>query len=268
MSIESVAIALHHSRARGTAKLVLLGIANHDGDGGAFPKVATLAKYANVHPRRVVDALNTLGELGEIIIYQKEGGTLRTPDALRPNRYEFVLTCPEDCDRTKAHRVTGERIGRSYAGQYDPERGKDPDRVERGHKAKRTRETRQQAVENTTVPAGDENVPSDGNSTTPSAENSTTPSDGNSTTKNQQIEPPVEPGFVSTSPGHGAAGENLPSLAASAPARNDATRRSPFGITEEQAAINARGAAMAREAMRRAATQRANTSKEALDDKG
>ena len=182
MSVESVAIALHHSRAKGSAKLVLIGIANHDGDGGAFPKIATLAKYANIHPRNVVKCLNTLGALGEIIIHQNAGGTLKTPDSVRPNLYEFILSCPDDCDRTKNHRLDGEKIGRNYKGQYVP-----------------------QAVENPTKNLVAETSPSGAGVTTPSGASVTTPSGAGVTTKNHQIEPPVEPRFVSTSPGRGPA---------------------------------------------------------------
>jgi hypothetical protein len=169
MSIESVSIALHHSRSKGTAKLVLIGIANHDGDGGSFPKIATLAKYANVHPRNVVKCLNVLGALGEIIIHQNAGGTTRTPDAMRPNLYEFVLTCPSDCDRTKNHRLAGEKLGRNYKGQYAPP-----------------------PVDNSPLDLVTE--------TPPSGAGVTTPSGAGVTTKNHQLEPPIESALVPTSP--------------------------------------------------------------------
>jgi hypothetical protein len=169
MSIESVAIALHHSRSAGTAKLVLIGIANHDGDGGSFPKVATLAKYANVHPRNVVKALNTLGALGEIVIHQSAGGTTKTPETLRPNLYEFILECPPDCDRTKNHRLTGEKLGRNYKGQYP-------------------------------IEAVDKSIPDLVTPAPPSDASATTPSDASATTKNHPLEPPIESGLVGTSP--------------------------------------------------------------------
>lgn len=105
MSIESVAIALHHSRAAGTAKLVLIGIANHDGDGGAWPSVATLAKYAGVTPRNVQQAVKRLVELREVVRLTQAGGTTETPNHMRPNRYHFTLQCPPDCDRTSRHRT-------------------------------------------------------------------------------------------------------------------------------------------------------------------
>lgn len=105
MSVESLAIAMHHSKAKGTTKLVLLGIANHDGDGGAWPSVATLARYANCKARQVQYAIDTLIKLGEIRRDLQGGGDNRMQDHLRPNRYHFILRCPPNCDRTKQHRT-------------------------------------------------------------------------------------------------------------------------------------------------------------------
>lgn len=252
MSIESVAIALHHSRAKGTAKLVLLGIANHDGDYGAFPKVATLAKYANVHPRRIPEALKTLGELGEIIVHVQDGGMRMHVDALRPNLYEFVLECPPECDRTKHHRIAGEKIGRSYAGQYDPTHEKDPERVERGREGRRRR---LEAVENATIPPSDENSTSDGNSTRASDGNSTRASAENSTTKNHKTEPQEEYPFAGHVTSDSAAVENMPAQPPAVSRRNDATtagtdEREAFGLPIDQISRNKAGAALARAALR------------------
>lgn len=105
MSVESITIALHHSRATGTAKLVLIGIANHDGDGGAWPSVATLARYAGTTARNVQKALARLTELGEIRRIVQGGGNFQTADHMRPNLYHFTLGCPPACDRSKSHRV-------------------------------------------------------------------------------------------------------------------------------------------------------------------
>lgn len=100
-----MALVLHHSRAKGTAKLVLLGIANHAGDGGAWPSIATLAKYANVHERNVQKAIDQLVQLGELHVHVQAGGTHRTKDHERPNRYDVVVTCPQHCDRSASHRL-------------------------------------------------------------------------------------------------------------------------------------------------------------------
>lgn len=104
MSVESLTLALHHSRAKGNARLVLIGIANHDGDGGAWPSVATLAKYLGGADRATVQrALTRLIALGEIKRHTQQGGTRSTPDEYRPNLYEITLQCPSTCDGTRSH---------------------------------------------------------------------------------------------------------------------------------------------------------------------
>lgn len=110
MSVEAFAIALHHSRAKGATKLVLIGIANHDGDGGAWPSIKTLSKYAAINPRNVKNALRELEQLGEIRRELNAGGTFSTADHMRPNLYHFLLSCPPRCDRSKHHRMPNESL--------------------------------------------------------------------------------------------------------------------------------------------------------------
>jgi hypothetical protein len=105
MSIESMAVVLHHSKAGGSEKLVLLGIANHDGDGGAWPSIATLARYANVEPRSVKKLITKLVERGEISKAIQAGGTMAMPDYTRPNLYHIKVVCPPECDRSAQHRL-------------------------------------------------------------------------------------------------------------------------------------------------------------------
>lgn len=104
MSVEALALVLHHSRATGTDKLVLIGIANHAGDGGAWPTIETLARYANTAERTVQRSLTRLVELGEVAVHRQAGGTLDHPDHARPNRYDVLVACPATCDRTSNHR--------------------------------------------------------------------------------------------------------------------------------------------------------------------
>lgn len=66
MSIEAVSLVLNHSKAQGRAKLVLIGIANHMGDQGAWPSISTLAKYANASERSVKRDIQELIDLGEL----------------------------------------------------------------------------------------------------------------------------------------------------------------------------------------------------------
>lgn len=109
-----MALVLHHSQARGTAKVVLLGIANHDGDGGAFPSQETLAKYANVAERNVRKAIDQLVELGEVEVIERGGlwGGLVSPRH-QSNAYRVLVQCPADCDRTANHRCQGDRTDSS-----------------------------------------------------------------------------------------------------------------------------------------------------------
>jgi len=103
MSVESIAKVLNQSLARGTDKLVLIGIANHDGDGGAWPSLETLARYANVDIRTVQRSLRRLETMGELTTYLQDGGTTRTPNDRRPNRYEIHVTPRGDVDVTPSH---------------------------------------------------------------------------------------------------------------------------------------------------------------------
>lgn len=104
LSIESLAVCLNHSKASGTDKLILIGIANHDGDGGAWPTIKTLARYANVSERAVQYSLEKLAALGEIEIHVNKGGNENTRSDRRPNRYDVLVKCPDSCDRTQQHR--------------------------------------------------------------------------------------------------------------------------------------------------------------------
>lgn len=101
-----MAVVLHHSKAKGTRKLVLIGIANHEGDGGAWPSMATLATYANVDERNARKAVEWLRDHRELAVDVQGGGDLHTADHARPNRYRVLVSCPPWCDRTTSHRDT------------------------------------------------------------------------------------------------------------------------------------------------------------------
>lgn len=121
MSVEAMAIVLHHSRAVGTDKLVLIGIANHFGEDGAWPSLATLAKYAGgVTVRTVRRSLRALEETGELRSDVQAGGSPDLPEHLRPNRYWIEVCCPEECDGTAQHRMPGEHGYRSRRAAPTP----------------------------------------------------------------------------------------------------------------------------------------------------
>ncbi len=102
MSIELMSLVLHHSVAHPTQKLILLGIANHQGDGGAWPSIDTLATYANVSRRSVSTALQALEKRGDIIIEPQAGRN-------RTNLYWVTLDCPTECDRSMNHRLKSDQ---------------------------------------------------------------------------------------------------------------------------------------------------------------
>jgi len=81
-----------------TAKLILLGIANHDGDGGSWPSVKTLARYANTSPRNAQKHIRSLEEFGIIERDLNAGGTHRTAPHARPNLYRIIWTPPVTSD--------------------------------------------------------------------------------------------------------------------------------------------------------------------------
>ena len=104
MSIEALSMVLNHSKARGAAKIVLLGIANHlgpDAHEGAWPSQERLAAYANVSDRGVRKAVTNLIELGELRVAVADG---HSRDQYKPNRYWITLECPPDCDGSMWHR--------------------------------------------------------------------------------------------------------------------------------------------------------------------
>jgi hypothetical protein len=105
MSVEAMAIVLNHSAATGTAKIVLLGIANHEGDGGSWPSVPTLARYANADDRTVQRAIDKLIKSGELSRQVHQGGDRRTRGGRFTNLYRVLVVCPDNCDRTPNHRL-------------------------------------------------------------------------------------------------------------------------------------------------------------------
>lgn len=100
MSIEAMVGALNHSKAQGAAHIVLLNIANHQGEQGAWPSIPTLARLAKVSDRRVQQILNELVEMGELKIEARAAGY----GSIKTNRYWVTITCPATCDGSFAHR--------------------------------------------------------------------------------------------------------------------------------------------------------------------
>lgn len=68
MSIQVMQAVWEHSRSDGRARLVLLAIADHQGEIGAWPSIATIAKMVNASERSVQRDIQYLQDIGELIV--------------------------------------------------------------------------------------------------------------------------------------------------------------------------------------------------------
>jgi hypothetical protein len=111
MAIEVMSLVLNHSKATGRAKLVLLGIANHQGDQGAWPSIATLARYANASERSVKRDIQELVELGELLV---EVNAAPVDAQYKPNLYWVTISGVTDSvSGVTGQVIRGDRLGNS-----------------------------------------------------------------------------------------------------------------------------------------------------------
>ena len=66
MSIEAMNSVWKNSKSSGRARLTLLAIADHLGEQGAWPSIATLSRMVNASERSVKRDIQELTELGEL----------------------------------------------------------------------------------------------------------------------------------------------------------------------------------------------------------
>jgi hypothetical protein len=107
MSIQIMNAVWRESKSKGRARLVLLSIADHQGELGAWPSIETLAKMVNSSPRSVQRDIQDLIELGELVV---EFRSAPTYGPYKANRYfvnlpgvtdgvsEVTKTAPEVTD--------------------------------------------------------------------------------------------------------------------------------------------------------------------------
>jgi hypothetical protein len=102
MSIESMSLALNlvDDRLTPSDKLLLVGIANHDGDGGAYPTLETLARYCGITVRGVQKRLEHVQVLGYVRRDINGGGSAKCPVHLRPTLYHLNLKAPGELQGT------------------------------------------------------------------------------------------------------------------------------------------------------------------------
>lgn len=122
MSNAATGIAWAHTTATtATQKLILIRIADMDGDGGAWPAMKTLAAAAMVTVDAARKAVRQLEDLGEIKTHLNEGGGLRTQKHMRTNVYEFLLRCPWYCDSSASHRDLRDEKNAAFRPVHWPE---------------------------------------------------------------------------------------------------------------------------------------------------
>jgi hypothetical protein len=68
MSIQVMQAVWEHSKSDGRARLVLLAIADHQGEIGAWPSIATLARMVNASERSVQRDIQYLQDIGELSV--------------------------------------------------------------------------------------------------------------------------------------------------------------------------------------------------------
>ena len=102
MSVEAMGQALWVPDLLPADKLLLVGIANHAGDGGAWPSMSTLTAYLCLSERSTQRHLANLVDLGLITVHLNAGGNRHTRNDRRTNRFDLHLP-PVD---NSAHGVT------------------------------------------------------------------------------------------------------------------------------------------------------------------
>lgn len=84
MSIKTINSVWEHSQSKGRARLVLIAIADHQGEIGAWPSLETLGKMVNASPRSVQRDIDELVKLGELIVERHKAPTR---ERYKPNLY-------------------------------------------------------------------------------------------------------------------------------------------------------------------------------------
>jgi hypothetical protein len=111
MSIEVMNAVWKHSKAEGRARLVLLAIADHQGEIGAWPSIATLSKMVNASERSVQRDISELVKLGELLV---EVNSAPTKTQYKSNLYWVLLPGVTDPASGVTDQVDrGDRLGDS-----------------------------------------------------------------------------------------------------------------------------------------------------------
>lgn len=91
MSVDAQTWVWKHSSLTGSARLVLLRIADQANSSGAdsWPGIDTMAEECRVQRRAVQRAIRQAEEAGELLVFEQAGGDSKCPARWRPNRYDL-----------------------------------------------------------------------------------------------------------------------------------------------------------------------------------
>ena|ERR1700676_1484656 len=131
MSCEAVKWVLRNSKAKGSARLVLLSIAEHADRNGerAWPSIATISRETGVHRASVFRSLIVLVQIGEVEMVRSGGGRHS-----QTNHYRLKLVSPQLalpmpgrvawCDGS--HGATGSQLMLQRVARCDPKSPEPP----------------------------------------------------------------------------------------------------------------------------------------------
>lgn len=95
MSVQAISWVLEHSESTGTARCVLMSIANHlDPDGEGWVHVERVCREARCSEDSYRRAVKWAIDHGELEREVRAGGSARTPDVRRPNLFRFPAMRP------------------------------------------------------------------------------------------------------------------------------------------------------------------------------
>jgi len=114
VSLEAYRDVWEHSKAKGTARLILLALADHaDEKGVAWPSLSRLAKYANVHVSNVSKNISQLIEIGEL----SRIGTVPSERGKRGTKYKIITPRQRGIKKSKPSGVAQTNLAEA---RYEP----------------------------------------------------------------------------------------------------------------------------------------------------
>lgn len=147
MSVQAIAWVLDHSEAKGTARCVLISIANHvDPDGIGWVHVRRVLREANCSLGSYRSAVHQAEARGELVREPHGGGSARLHDRHRPNLFTFPALAGQPVEPAREPDREAEQADSSVRRVFEAWRaatGKDPAKLTADRRAKITARLRE-----------------------------------------------------------------------------------------------------------------------------